>query len=346
MRTLRRLLQCGEWIQSHALHIHLLDAPDFLGCESAFSLPPELASFLDRGLRLKAAGSRIIEVLGGRAVHPVNVAVGGFHRPPAAAAVAALRPDLEAGLEAALDTLAVVRGFSFPEWRRPCTLVSLVSDEGYPLNEGRILATRGGHSLFTVAAADFEARFVERQVPHSTALHAELVDDATPYLCGPLARVAHCRARLPPQARAAADACGIDWAAANPFHAIVARAIEVVAAFEEALRIVADLGAAPLPARVEWQPRGRTASHAVEAPRGLLFHRYRTTADGLVAEARIVPPTSQNQRRIEADLAAYLPTLAQLDDATLTRRCEHLVRTFDPCISCATHFVRVARKPG
>jgi coenzyme F420-reducing hydrogenase alpha subunit len=148
---------------------------------------------------------------------------------------------------------------------------------------------------------------------------------------------------LPPRARRAAEACGIDWPSGNPFQAIVARAIELVAAFEEAARIAGDFSAPLAVPRIDYAPRVGEACHATEAPRGLLYHRYAIGADGLIAAAAIVPPTSQNQARIEADLAAYLPTVLDRDDAEATRRCEHLIRTYDPCISCATHFLRIER---
>jgi sulfhydrogenase subunit alpha len=342
--ALRRLLYCGEWLQSHSLHMHLLDAPDFLGCESGFSLPPEHALFLERGLRIKSIGSRVIEVLGGRAVHPVNVTVGGFYKSPPVAAVRALLPDLLWGIEAAEAVLAEVSRFIFPSFRQPHEYVSVHAADEYPMNLGRMVAVGvDGQRTLDIPAADYERHFVERQVAHSTALHSLLEPGGRPYLCGPLARLATSRAVLPPRARRAADRCGIDWPSGNPFHGIVARAIELVAAFEEAARIAGEYHAEPEAPRVAFEPRAGVGCHATEAPRGLLYHRYRIGGDGLIAAAAIVPPTSQNQAQIEKDLQAYLPTVLDCDDAEATRRCEHLIRTYDPCISCATHFLKIER---
>jgi len=134
IRQLRRMLHWAEWVQSHALHIHLLDAPDFLGCESGFSMPPEHAGFLDRGLRLKSIGSRVMEVIGGRAVHPINVTIGGFYRSPAATLVQELVPVLEWGLAAAFDTLREVADFEFPDLELPYEFLSLREADEYPLN--------------------------------------------------------------------------------------------------------------------------------------------------------------------------------------------------------------------
>ncbi|MFM7292409.1 MAG: Ni/Fe hydrogenase subunit alpha [Planctomycetia bacterium] len=349
IHLLRRLLACGEWIQSHALHIHLLHAPDFLGCDSCFTYPEAYAGFLDRGLRMKAIGGRIVEVIGGRAVHPVNVAVGGFHRTPDAAAIRGLLSDLEWGLHAAADTLHEVSRFSFPNFTQPYECVSLRAARGYPMNEGRIVSsTATGDAGLDIPIDDYPRHFVERQVSHSTALSSFIVPGDRPYLCGPLSRLNNCLAELPSAARRAADTCGIGWPSRNPFHAIVARAVEIIAAFEEALAIARSCRAPVTPCRISSAARAGAGCHATEAPRGLLYHRYEIGADGLVAKATIIPPTSQNQARIESDLRAYLPSLLESgdDQASLGRRddhaslgCERLIRSYDPCISCATHFL-------
>lgn len=343
IEILRRLLYCGEWLQSHSLHIHLLDAPDFLGCESGFSMPPEHAGFLDRGLKMKAIGNRIMEAIGGRAVHPINVTVGGFYKAPPVAAIRDLVPDLEWGLAAAEELVGTVSRFDFPAFRQPYEFVSVHADDEYPLNHGRIVATAGGSRTLDIPADQYERHFVERHVPQSTALHSLLEPGERTYLCGPLARITNCRDQLPPRARRAADTCRIDWPTAGPFHSIVARAVEVTAAFEEAARIARAYRAPLATARIDYTPHAGSGCHATEAPRGLLYHRYRIGDDGLIAEAKIVPPTSQNQARIEEDLRQYLPKLLDRDDAEATRRCEHLIRTYDPCISCATHFLKIEK---
>lgn len=340
---LRRLLYCGEWMQSHSLHMHLLDAPDFLSCDSGFAMPPEHAPFLERGLRIKTIGSRVIELLGGRSVHPINVAVGGFHRPPSVDSVRSVIPDLEWGLSAAEATVADVSRFTFPDFIVPREYVSVHAAGEYPMNHGSIIAVADGRTTLDIPVEDYPRHFVERQVPHSTALHSLIEPGGRPYLCGPMARMATSRDLLPPRARAAAEACGVAWPSGNPFHAILARGVELVAAFEEAVRIARGYRSAPPAARILDRLGPCEGCHATEAPRGLLYHRYRIGDDGLIAEAAIVPPTSQNQARIEDDLKRYLPTVIDRDDAEATRRCEHLIRTFDPCISCATHFLTIER---
>jgi coenzyme F420-reducing hydrogenase alpha subunit len=336
IRRLRRLLYCGEWIQSHALHVHLLHLPDFLGAESGFALAATHPDLVNRGLRLKALGSRIMEVVGGRAVHPVNVAIGGFHRAPAATAIRGLVPELEWGLAAAVALVAEVSRLEFPGATRDCECVSLRPDEGYPIDSGPIVSSAG----LAIGAADFERHFSERQVPWSTALHSVRVPGETPYLVGPRARINLCHDRLPPVTRAAAESCGLPFPLRRSAESIVARALEIAVACEEALG-VARAAVADVPvSRVDVPRRAAVGSYATEAPRGLLWQRYEIGADGLVTAAAIVPPTSQNQAMIEADLRAMLPDVLDQSDAAATLACERLIRDFDPCISCATHFLR------
>ena len=336
--TLRRLVYCGEWIQSHALHVHLLHAPDFLGYESGFTMAVDHPVLVERGMRLKAIGARIMEVVGGRAVHPINLAVGGFHRAPSTAAIRGLVPDLEWGLAAAEALVREVSRFDVPPFMVEHEYVSLRAAEGYPLDGGRIVSSRG----LDIGVAEFPDHFVEHQVPHSTALYSGILPDRRPYLTGALARLNLNADRLPEPARRALDESGLELPVTNSFRSIVARSIELVAALADALAIARSVAADVNPCRIPFVPRAGAGSHATEAPRGLLYHRYEIGADGLVAAATIVPPTAQNQAAIEAELRGILPTALALDDAAATLECEHLIRNHDPCISCATHFLTLS----
>ncbi len=342
IRKLRRLLYCGEWIESHALHIYLLHAPDFLGFESGISLAVKHRDLVEKGLRLKKIGNHLLEILGGRAIHPINVAVGGFHRAPSRQALHALLPDLEWGLRASIDTLKLVSGFDFPELEIDYEMVCIKSASEFPMNDGRVVSNAG----LDIPVEEYENHFAERHVKHSNALHSVRLPGQTSYLVGPLARVNHCFDQLSPTAKRQAEACGVQWPSRNNFKSIVARAIELIDAYEEAIAIIKDYNCEPTVSRVPYTLKAGEGCHATEAPRGLIFHRYRIGDDGCIAEAKIVPPTSQNQGRIEDDLRAYLPQVLCDDDATATRRCEHLIRNYDPCISCATHFLRLRLERG
>ena len=231
--------------------------------------------------------------------------------------------------------IAEVSRFDFPGTPHDYDCVSLRPATGYPIDEGRIISTGG----LDIDMADYERHFAERQVPWSTALHSLTVPGEQPYLVGPLARVNLRHDRLPPLARRAAESCGLDFPLRLSAQSIVARAIEIAAAFEEAVAIAGDAVAEISPCRIDYEPRPGVGCHATEAPRGLLYHRYEIGDDGLISHASIVPPTSQNQAQIESDLKAMLPAALALDDAAATHACERLIRDYDPCISCATHFL-------
>ena len=336
IRRLRRLLYCGEWIESHGLHVHLLHAPDYLGYDSGIAMARDYPDEVRRGLELKKHGNRLLEVLGGRAIHPVNVAVGGFYRAPRPSELQPLIRDFEWGLEAAVEATRWVAGFDFPDFNPNYEMVSLVHPDEYPMNEGEI-ASSGG---WQIPVADFESHFHEYQVPHSTALQAQRSADGTGYLVGPLARLNLNRDRLAPTARRLSDDLGICWPCCNPFQAIIARGLEMVHAYEEALEILRTYQR-PQPSRIPYDYRPGSGCAATEAPRGLLYHAYAVDEQGRVVTASIVPPTSQNQKQIEEDLREFLPRLLTEDDHHIALNCEKLIRSYDPCISCSTHFLKL-----
>ncbi|HSE10949.1 MAG TPA: Ni/Fe hydrogenase subunit alpha [Nocardioidaceae bacterium] len=333
IRLMRRLLYCGEWIESHTLHIYLLHAPDFLGYPGAIEMAKDHRDVVERGLRLKKAGNSLMDLVGGRSVHPVNVRVGGFYRMPSRGELAALRPELERALYDALATVTMAAAFDFPDFEQDYEYLSLRTDHDYPIETGTFVTSSG--RTFPVPA--FGEEVTEHQVPHSHALHARLRDVGT-YVVGPLARYSLNHDRLPPAAREAADAAGLRTTCRNPFRSIVVRAVEVVVACEEALRIIDGWTDGHAPA-VEVTPRAGVGHGATEAPRGVLYHRYELSSDGTVLDAQIVPPTSQNQASIENDLRGFVQARLDLDTEELTRQCEQAIRNYDPCISCATHFL-------
>jgi coenzyme F420-reducing hydrogenase alpha subunit len=335
IRALRRLIYCGEWIESHALHIYLLHAPDFLGYESGIHLARDARWLVERGLRLKQAGNRLMEVIGGRSVHPVNVRAGGFYRAPDRRDLRALTGQLAQAREAAADTVQWVGTFDFPDFDHDYQFVSLRHPTEYPIGEGRVVSSRG----LDITPREYDEHFTEQQVPHSTALHSQLRDGST-YLVGPMARYSLNADRLPSDIAAQARAAGLGTTCSNPFRSIIVRAVEILYACDEALRLI-EAYQPPDPPWVEVPPQAATGFGCTEAPRGLLYHRYRLAADGTIADAKIVPPTSQNQRVIESDLREFAATRLDLPHDRLTWECEQAVRSYDPCISCAAHFLDV-----
>ena len=334
VRTLRRLLYCGEWIQSHALHIYLLHAPDFLGYPSAIAMAADHRDIVERGLAIKKVGNRIISILGARSIHPVSVRVGGFSRVPRRTELEVLREPLANAIELCRETVAMVAGLEAPEFSREPMLVALRHEAEYPFNDGHIVSSDG----LDLPLDRWDDAFEERHLEYSNALHARTKDGRV-YLLGPAARVTLAGERLHPLAVEALRATGLAAAIrTNIYWSIAARAIELLHACAEALDIV-EAYAPPSAPKVDWTAKPGRAAWATEAPRGLLFHRYEVDERGLVSAAQIVPPTSQNQGAIEQDIALFAPSVVSLPQAEATVRLEQLIRSYDPCISCATHFL-------
>ncbi|MGE0416436.1 MAG: Ni/Fe hydrogenase subunit alpha [Acetobacteraceae bacterium] len=335
IRLLRRLLYCGEWIESHTLHVAMLHAPDFLGYPDAIQMARDHGDLVRRALALKKIGNGIMRLLGGREIHPVNVRVGGFYRVPRKAELLTLLEDLKQGRDNAVTLLRWVATFDFPDLEQDYEFVSLRHGSEYPLNEGRIISSRD----VDIAAADFDTEFEERHVAHSTALHAVLKRRGA-YLVGPMARLALNFDCLSPDLRGLAREVGLDLVCRNPFRSIMVRALEVVWACEEAMRLIEAYDMPDRPFE-PMTPRPGVGFGCTEAPRGMLWHRYEIDAEGSIVDARIVPPTSQNQPSIEGDLRATAEKSLHLPDDGLRHLCEQTIRNYDPCISCSCHFLNL-----
>jgi sulfhydrogenase subunit alpha len=331
LKALRRLIYCGEWIESHMLHVYMLHAPDFLGYEDALQMAKDHREAVERGLKLKKVGNEIMTLLGGR-----EIRVGGFYRVPAKQELAPLAEKLKRARDAALETVHWVATFPFPDFEQDYQFVALRHPDEYPLNEGRLVSNKG----LDIAINEYDAHFTEEHVQRSNALHS-VGKDGDVYLVGPLARYSLNFDRLTPMAQEAARSAKLGPVCRNPFKSIIVRSVETLYACEEALRIIAEYEPPERPC-VDVRPRAGTGYGCTEAPRGILYHRYRIDENGVIQDAKIVPPTSQNLRIIEKDLYRFVPEQLNLPKNELVRRCEQAVRNYDPCISCATHFLKVA----
>ena len=334
-RRLRRLFYCGEWIESHVLHVYMLHAPDFLGYEDAIAMAKDHREIAERALRLKKIGNQIVTLLGGREIHPVSAAVGGFYKVPGKNRLGEMEDDLKWGLDASIETVRFTAGLEFPDFEQDYEFVALRHPEEYPFSEGRLVSNRG----LDIDAAEYEHHFIEQQVRHSNALHS-VIRGRGSYLVGPMARYNLNFYKLPDIARQVALEVGLKPPIKNPFRSIIVRAVELVFAFAEALRILEEYEP-PSEARVEAPNRAGIGQAITEAPRGILYHRYTIDDKGLILTAKIVPPTSQNQKRIEDDLRAFAPRVARSPLKDATWKCEQAIRNYDPCISCATHFLKL-----
>ncbi len=336
LRDLRRLAYCGEWIESHVLHVFLLHAPDFLGYEDSIQLSKDHPKVVKKALELKKLGNEILEVIGGRAVHPVNFRVGGFYGLPRRAAIEALVPNLERGLEMAVELTRFTGDLDFPDFADDYLSVSLRHPDEYAIHEGRIVSSDG----LDIPVSELEDHFDEEHIAHSNALHGLRKGSDRPYLVGPVARYNNNQDQLSTRARTLAAEIGLGPVVTNPFRSIQVRMVETVYAFEESLRLVQGYQEPETPAMMV-APRSARGTGCTEAPRGICYHRYDLDEHGRVRTARIVPPTAQNQRQIERDLWGVVERHMSLPDERLQWLCEQAIRNYDPCISCATHFLKL-----
>jgi sulfhydrogenase subunit alpha len=335
LRALRRLIYCGEWIESHALHIYMLHAPDFLGYQDVLEMAKDHGDAVKQALRLKKTGNELVALVGGREIHPINVRVGGFYRLPTKQELHALVDRLKWARDAAVETVRLTATFPFPDFEREYEYVSLRHENEYPFNEGRLISNKG----LNIPISEYENNFAEEHVSYSNALHSVLKGRGA-YHVGPLARFNLNFDRLTPVAKEAAMAAGLVLPLNNPFKSIVVRSVETVFACEEALRIIQEYEMPEKPF-VDVRPKAGVGYGCTEAPRGFLYHRYRLNEKGLIMDAKIIPPTSQNQKTMELDLREFVPPRLNLSQEKLTWQCEQAIRNYDPCISCATHFIRL-----
>jgi len=335
LRDLRRLIYCGEWIESHVLHAAMLHAPDFLGLDDALQIAKANPDLVKKALKLKKIGNDILDVVGGRAVHPVNLKVGGFYKVPTKDRVRELIEPLKWAIETSRELALAFGGFEFPDFDYDYTCVSMRHPDEYAIQDGTIVSNRG----LAIGVNEFPDHFLDEHVAHSNALHG-MTKDGGAYLVGPVARYNNNFAQLSKLAKATAKDAGLAPTCTNPFQSIVVRMVETLFACEEALRIVKAYEE-PDASCVNIKPRAGTGHGCTEAPRGICYHRYRIDADGLIENATIMPPTAQNQKQIEMDLRGVIERNMNLADEKLKWRCEQTIRNYDPCISCATHFLRL-----
>lgn len=338
LRALRRLIFCGEWIESHALHIYMLHAPDFLGYQDAVKLAEDHPDIVQRGLQLKKLGNDLVALIGGREIHPINLKAGGFYRVPTKTELLSLADRIKWARDAAYETVLWTAKLPFPDFEQDYEFVALHHPKEYAIMQGNLVSNRG----LEIHINDFEHYIQEEHVAHSTALHAEIKGRGT-YVVGPLARFNINFNQLSSLAQEAAREVKLTPICTNPFNTIIIRSIETLYACDEALRIIENYERPDKPS-IELKPFATTAYGCTEAPRGICWHRYRIDENGTILDARIVPPTSQNQKAIEKDLLHFVRENAYLPDEELTWMCERIIRNYDPCISCSCHFLNTEIK--
>ena len=335
LRDLRLLIYYGEWIESHVLHIAMLHAPDFLGYEDAIQMAKDHPDLVKKALRLKKIGNDIMSMLGGREVHPINLKVGGFYKVPQKRQLRKLKDDLKWGRDAAIEIVKSVSKFPFPDFEIDYEYIALHHDDEYAIIEGRFLSNKG----MNIPICDYDDHLIEEHIEHSTSLHTHVKGRGTAHV-GPMARYTLNYAQLSDLAKETAREVGIEEKCFNPFKSIVVRSIEVLHAYDEALKIVENYEEPDRPC-VDVTPRAGTGYGCTEAPRGICYHRYTIDEQGIIQDAKIVSPTAVNQPTIENDLYNFVTPNIDLPDEKLQWHCEQAIRNYDPCISCSCHFLKL-----
>jgi coenzyme F420-reducing hydrogenase alpha subunit len=276
-----------------------------------------------------------MSLVGGREVHPINVRVGGFYKMPTRQELQSLIPDLQWAIDATESTARWVSGFTFPEFEPDYEFVALQHPSEYPMNEGRLVSNKG----LNIPISEFYNRIAEIHKPHSTALHSTIKEREN-YFVGPLARYNLNFDKLTPRIQAVARDIGLESFCGNPFQSIIIRSLEVLYAAQEALRIIEteEISSQPV---IEYTVKPGIGHGCTEAPRGICYHRYQLDEQGDILDAKIVPPTSQNQSTIEKDLWQFVEEHIDLPEEQLRQQSEQVIRNYDPCISCSTHFLKL-----
>ncbi len=343
-KKLRTILKHAENFDSHVLHVYILVAPDLLGVPSVFPLVATHGEVVARALRLKRLAHEWGSLIGGRTTHPTTVIPGGFAKLPTVRELAAMRERLVAAVPDLVATLETVQALApnIPAFDRPTEYMAVTSDDEYGLYDGYVQTILADGDRARYEVADYRSVTNEFVVPQSTAKYTRNRLDS--YAAGALARFNVNYDQLHPEAKKAAEALGIQPVCTNPYMNSVAQVVEVVHSAYEAIRLMDELIAEGIVDEEPVKPTrfGRGAS-AVEVPRGILFHEYEYDAEGMCVNANCIIPTNQNHGNIQRDFDQLVPQLlaAETSEDDMALRLSMLVRAYDPCISCSTHYLDV-----
>jgi len=331
---LRELVCLGERIRSHATHLYFLALPDYLGYESALEMSKTHGEAVQRALLLVRLGNDLITDIAGRDLHPVAGVVGGYSRLPENDKLEGVLKELKKHRKDFTETAKLFTGLKYPKFERNGHFYSIEKYENHFKAGGR-MSCFGQYCIIT---DNYQDHIKEHVSPYSTSKYALI--EGKSYSVGALARLNNGFDKLGKTARKLLDGSRHKFPSENPFLNNVAQAVELVEDLERAVSALTDLRLSEEDP-VNVSPKKGHGISAVEAPRGTLFHEYRFNKEGYVTKANIITPTAQNCKSIEDDLDEFIPTILAKQRKKIILNIEKLIRAYDPCISCSTHFLEV-----
>jgi len=329
-KLLRELLILGGIVQSHVMHLYFLVLPDYKGYSSAISMASDYKSVISKALKLKALGNDILIAVGGREVHPFTCVVGGFSRMPDKKELGILLKRLKEAKKDVLETAKLFTSLKYPKFERETQHFALHPDK-YGYLEGKIICVGN----MCIPTEDYLSHFNERIKLGSTAKF--VTAEGKEYMVGALPRINMNYDKLSKDAKKF-----VNWKIPNysPFLNNAAQAVELVHAFDRAIEILSTTKwKEEKPVKIT--PKAGRGIGVTEAPRGILFHDYTFDSKGYLTKANIITPTAQNLKNIELDIKAFLPGILNKSREEVVIDIEKLIRSYDPCISCSAHFLKV-----
>jgi coenzyme F420-reducing hydrogenase alpha subunit len=331
---MRELLAIGERIRSHATHLYFLALPDYLGYESALAMAPKFKKEISDALDLMKLGNSIIEVFGGRQIHPVGAVIGGMTLTPKPKHLENLKEQLKKAKEQSLRTLDLFAGLSYPNFERETEYFCLEPHGQMPMLTGHLIGS-GGQKF---DEKEYDKHFTEFMDTRGTSKN--MVKKGKSYRVGALARLNLNPKMISARSQKVLKKHKRSFPSNNPFHTNIAQAVEIRYWINRAEQLL----------KHKWpetkeefivKPHAGQGVGAVEAPRGVLFHDYVVDKNGKVKKANIITPTVQNLRAMEDDIKEYLPSILHLSKGDIALEIEKLIRSYDPCFSCSTHFLDI-----